>query len=135
MLEQVLEESFKLLKLRSGAIFVVNPHNGHYHKKMSRGVPASLNDYLAKLKPAELPAEDDRKLIHLMKEEKIGCFICKPLLAPRGTRLGMIIFFVHEDETPSQRGLFNLDAIVNELGIVLAYALFFEKLKPQKGKK
>lgn len=129
MLEQVLEESFKLLKLHSGAIFMLN------HKKISRGVPAALNNYLTKIKPCELPAEDDPKLRRLLKEEKIERFICKSLVAPKGAHLGMIIFFVRQGESPSQRGLFNFDAIVNELSIVLGYALFIDKIKSSKGKK
>jgi hypothetical protein len=131
MLEQVLEESFKILKLHSGAIFIVNPKNKHYHKKVSIGVPSALNDYLTKLKPGHLPSEDDRNLAHLMKQEKMESLICRPLLAPRGVKLGMIIFFVKEGEGPGKRGLFVLDSIVNELGIALAYALFCGKLLPR----
>ncbi|MBI5699552.1 hypothetical protein HZC35_04475 [Candidatus Saganbacteria bacterium] len=135
MLEKVLEETFKLLKLHSGSVLVVHPKNAHYHKRCSIGVPTAVNNFLSKLKPGRMPSEEDRNFGSLLKDEGIESFVAKPLLAPGGTYLGMIVFFIHQGETPSKRGLFNLDAIVNELGIVLAYALFIEKLKPRKRKK
>jgi len=137
MLERVLEESFKILRIKSGIIFTLSPRNEHYIKRISLGVPPQIANHLAKLSAGSLPSEDDPSLFKLLAEDKIKMMVPKIITAPRDIKIGLVVFFVREGEEVSKRGLFVLDSIVAEMGIALGYALFVEKYhfwkrKPQK---
>jgi hypothetical protein len=134
MLERVLEESFKILRIHSGIIFTIAPKNEHYVKRISLGVPPQIANHLLKIEPGSLPSEDDPYLFKLLAEEKIKMMIPKLIAAPRDIKIGMIVFFVREGEEVSKRGLFVLDSIVAEMGIALAYAIYIDKCKFWKRK-
>jgi hypothetical protein len=135
MLERVLEESFKILGVSSGGIFIISSKTKHFQKRASIGLPASLVNHLSRLKPGSLPEEKDPVLKKIMGEEKITEMVAKSILVPKGPQMGYLVFFARGEEKFSKRGIVILDSIVNELAIALGYAAFIEKIKPSLGRK
>ncbi|HTY13391.1 MAG TPA: hypothetical protein VMD02_04305, partial [Candidatus Omnitrophota bacterium] len=136
MLERVLEQTFKVLRVSSGAALLYS-QRGKCSTKISKNAPASIMDYICSRDPEAKISEKDPAFKKLMEQEKINEFFIKPIVTPRGKKIGKLVFFSRTNEEFSKRGLFLLDSIVNELSVSLAYALMYERTPglPKKGKK
>ncbi len=134
MLQRILEETFKVLRISSGAVLLIEPNKHHYTGKVSICVPSPLMDYFFTHDPSARITDKDPGLKKILEQEKIQEHVIKPIMKPGGKQIGKIIFFARNNEGFSQRGLFLLDSIINELSISLSYAMFCERL-PLIGRK